>query len=74
MGDGTALPNDATVYWSGVVKENFVPNVIREVNLTLRTGGSTTVPVTPTEYGGLTITVGAPTPWDSNIVNSDIIM
>ena len=48
--------------------------MIREVNLTLRTGGSTTVPVTPTEYGGLTITVGAPTPWDSNIVNSDIIM
>ena len=28
LGDGTALPNDATVYWSGVVKENFVPNVI----------------------------------------------
>lgn len=74
LGDGTALPNDATVYWSGVVKENFVPNVIREVNLTLRTGGSTTVPVTPTEYGGLEITVSAPTPWDSNIVNSDIIM
>ena len=74
LGDGTALPDEATVYWSGVVKENFVPNVIREVNLTLRTGGSTTVPVTPTEYGGLTITVGAPTAWDSNIVNSDIIM
>lgn len=74
LGDGTALPGDATVYWSGVVKENFVPNVIREVNLTLRTGGSATVPVTPTEFGGLEITVSAPTAWDSNIVNSDIIM
>ena len=29
LGDGTALPDEATVYWSGVVKENFVPNVIR---------------------------------------------
>lgn len=74
LGDGTTLASDATVYWSGVVKENFVPNVIREVNLTLRTGGSTTVPTSPTEYGGLTIEVGAPAAWDSNIVVSDIIL
>lgn len=74
LGDGTTLPADATVYWSGLVKENFVPNVIREVNMTLRTGGTTDVPTNPTEYGGLTITVGAPAAWDSNIVASDIIL
>ena len=74
LGDGTTLPAAATVYWSGLVKENFVPNVIREVNLTLRTGGTTDVPTNPTEYGGLTITVGTPAAWDSNIVASDIIL
>lgn len=74
LSDGTALSSDATVYWSGVVKENFVPNVIREVNLTLRTGGTTTVPTNPTEYGGLSIEVSVPAPWDSNIVVSDIIL
>lgn len=74
LGDGTTLPAAATVYWSGVVKENFVPNVIREVNMTLRTGGTTDVPTNPTEYGGLTITVGTPVAWDSNIVASDIIL
>lgn len=74
LGDGTTLASDGPVYWSGVVKENFVPNVIREVNLTLRTGGTTTAPTNPTEYGGLTIAVGAPAPWDSNIVVSDIVL
>lgn len=74
LADGTSLSSESTVYWSGVVKENFVPNVIREVNLTLRTGGTTTVPTNPTEYGGLTIEVSAPVPWDSNIVVSDIIL
>ena len=74
LANGTALTQEATVYWSGVVKENFSPNVIREVNLTLQTGGTTDVPVNPTEYGGLIINVNAPAPWDSNIVNSDIIL
>ncbi|MEG2332901.1 MAG: hypothetical protein RSB62_11470, partial [Bacteroides sp.] len=74
LANGTALTAETTVYWSGVVKENFIPNVIREVNLTLQTGGTTEVPVNPTEYGGLTITVSAPAPWDSNIVDSNIIL
>ena len=74
LADGTVLDAAKTVYWSGVVKENFVPNVIREVNLTLQTGGTTTPPVTPTENGGLQIIVSAPAPWDSNIVDSNIIL
>ena len=74
LANGTKLDSPAPVYWSGVVKENFVPNVIREVNLTLRTGGTTDVPIVPTTYGGLTITVGEPAAWNSNIVESSIIM
>lgn len=74
LADGTKLVSPTPVYWSGVVKENFVPNVIREVNLTLRTGGTTDVPTAPTAYGGLTIKVSEPTPWSSNIVESSIIM
>lgn len=74
LADGTKLTADKTIYWSGIVKEVFTPNVIREVNLTLRSGGATTEPVDPTEEGGLTIQVSAPSAWDSNIVESNIIM
>ncbi|MGL5787583.1 MAG: FimB/Mfa2 family fimbrial subunit [Bacteroidales bacterium] len=74
MADGTILTADQTIYWSGLIKEVFTPNVIREVNLTLRSGGSTSEPVDPTEEGGLTIQVSAPSAWDSNIVESNIIM
>ena len=74
LANGTTLTTESTVYWSGTVKENFVPNVIREVNLTSQTGGTMDVPVNPTEYGGLTITVSAPAPWDGNIVESNIIL
>ena len=74
LADGTKLAADKTIYWSGIVKEEFTPNVIREVNLTLRSGGAITEPVEPTEEGGLTIQVSAPSAWDSNIVESNIIM
>lgn len=74
LADGTRLSAPTTVYWSGIVKENFVPNIIREVNLTLRTGGTTVVPVTPTVTGDFTITVSEPAAWDSNIVESSVIM
>jgi len=74
LADGTVLAADTPVYWSGVVKENFVPNVIREVNLTLRTGGTSDTVTQPVVYGGLTVTVSAPVPWDSNIVESSVIM
>jgi hypothetical protein len=74
LADGTTLTADTPIYWSGTIKENFVPNVIREVNLTLRSGGTADVPTQPTESGDLDITVSEPTPWDSNIVDSNIIL
>ncbi|MEG1402460.1 FimB/Mfa2 family fimbrial subunit [Bacteroides sp.] len=74
LADGTSLTAETTVYWSGVVTDNFSPNVIREVNLSLKSGGTTLVPVNPTEFGGLTITVGEPAGWDNNIVESTLIL
>ena len=74
LADGTKLNSDKTVYWSGIIKEKFVPNTIREVNLTLRTGGTTVVPTQPTENGDLTITVSEPEQWNTNIVESSIIL
>ena len=46
----------------------------REVNLTLRSGGSTEVPTTPREEGGLTIAVTVPVAWSSNIVESALTL
>lgn len=74
LADGTTLNAEKTVFWSGVIKEKFISNQIREVNITLQTGGSTVVPQNPLQYGGLNIKVNAPAPWDSNIVSSDIIL
>ncbi len=74
LADGTKLTTPKTVYWSGIIKEKFIPNQIREVNLTLRTGGTTTIPEQPTVEGGLTIQVSTPTAWDSNIVQSNEIL
>ena len=74
LADGTVLTTPKTVYWSGTVKEKFLSNIIREVNLTLQSGGSTEPPVDPTESGSLQITVSTPAAWDSNIVASDIIL
>ncbi|MCD8182543.1 MAG: FimB/Mfa2 family fimbrial subunit [Bacteroides sp.] len=73
--NGNLVPaGGATVYWSGLIKENFVPNVIREVNLTLKSGGTTDIPTTPREEGELIIDLGAPEACDGNIVNSDITL
>ncbi|MGJ0748617.1 FimB/Mfa2 family fimbrial subunit [Bacteroides thetaiotaomicron] len=74
LANGTKLSSNTPIYWTGTIKENFVPNVIREVNLTLRTGGTTDVPVEPTVNGDLTITVSEPAPWNGNIVESSIIL
>lgn len=74
LGDGIVFFSDVIVYWFGVVKENFVLNVICEVNLILCIGGSMIVFVIFMEYGGLIIIVGVFIFWDSNIVNLDIIM
>lgn len=60
LANGDEMAADGPVYWSGLIKENFTPNTIREVNLTLRSGGTTDVPTKPREEGGLTISVGTP--------------
>lgn len=74
LADNTELSAPTTVYWSGLVKKNFCPNIIREVNLTLKSGGTTTLPTEPTEEGGLEITVSSPAPWNDNIQVEDIIL
>ena len=53
LANGDEMAADGPVYWSGLIKENFTPNTIREVNLTLRSGGTTDVPTKPREEGGL---------------------
>lgn len=70
--DGTALTAPTTIYWSGLVDKAFSPNIIREVNMILKSGGSTEIPTTPTQTGTLIIDVSAPTPWDSNIQDVSI--
>lgn len=65
---------EGPVYWSGLIKQNFTPNTIREVNLTLRSGGTTEVPTKPRDEGGLTIDVTAPEAWSSNIVESALTL
>lgn len=74
LSDGTSLDAPKTVYWSGLVKEKFLANQIREVNLTLKSGGTIEVPTTPREEGGLIIELGDPLPWNSEILQSDIIL
>jgi hypothetical protein len=64
----------APVFWYGQIKEVFTPNVIREVNIVLKTGGSPVPPKEIVEFGGLEVSVSEPTPWSSNIVVSDIEM
>ncbi len=71
LADGTPLDADGTVYWYGIVPEKFLPNQIREVNITLNTGGYTELPVN--EFGD-DITVSTPMNWDNNIVTSTVNM
>lgn len=74
LADGTTVSTvgGQVVYWSGLIREAFVPNIIREVNLSLRSGGSVTPPPAPTQEGGLTIEVSAPAAWNSHIERTDI--
>lgn len=65
--DGTTLSSPTTIYWSGLISSAFYPNFIREVNLTLKSGGTTEIPVTPSQEGLLLIDVAAPLAWDNNI-------
>lgn len=69
LADGTTMDADATIYWEGLINEAFFPNYIREVNLTLKSGGKKfPIPVGPVEQGELTISVEAPEPWNTNIL------
>jgi hypothetical protein len=65
-------PGGAPVYWSGLIEKAFVPNVIREVNLTLLSGGTLLVPTVPAEEGKLHIDFSAPESWSSNIVATEM--
>lgn len=62
----------APVYWYGIVDGVFIKNVIREVNMALVTKGYPLFPAEPVGQGGLTITIGAPEDWDSEIVSTDM--
>lgn len=71
--DGTIAEEDGQpVYWFGIVNGVFTKNVIREVNMTLATKGYPLFPDEPQGQGGLTITIGAPEDWDSEIVSTNM--
>lgn len=67
--------NGQKVYWYNVVEQVaadgtivtnsdlFLPNQIREVNLTVTTGGYKELPPDPKTYGNLKVIVNAPTAW-----------
>lgn len=70
--DGSeAKENESPVYWAGTVKGVFSPNVIREVNLIITSGGLPDPP-TPGKEGELIITVGKPEDWNSQIETEEI--
>lgn len=71
---GTPATVGASVFWYGQIEEVFTPNVIREVNVLLKTGGSPILPPNIVEYGGLDITVNSPIPWGSIVVTDPIEM
>lgn len=71
--DGTPVGADGEIlYWDGLIRDAFVPNQVREVNLTLRSGGAPEQPQEPTQEGSLNVTVGAPADWAANIQRTDI--
>lgn len=74
MANGQKLMTAGPVFWSGVINDPFKASEIREVNLTLRTGGSSEPVTEPTEEGNLTINVSPPVGWASNIVSTDITL
>lgn len=69
--DGTKAPKPQPVYWSGTIKGVFSPNVIREVNMNIKSKGYPEIP-DPQPEGELIIEVGAPEGWDTNIVDETV--
>lgn len=70
--DGKKASRPQPVFWWAKVAEPFTRNVIREVNLTLKSAGYLEFPDAPTEQGGLTIEIGAPEPWNNVIDRTDM--
>ncbi|MEA5126878.1 MAG: hypothetical protein VB074_01720 [Proteiniphilum sp.] len=70
--EGKITTTSQPVYWWAPVNEPFTRNVIREVNLTLKTPGYLEFPDKPTGQGSLEIIIGAPEPWNSTIVSTNM--
>ncbi len=69
--DGTVATVAQPVYWAGSIKGVFSPNVIREVNMTIKSKGYPEIP-NPEKEGTLIIEVGTPEDWNSNIETENI--
>lgn len=70
--NGEVTTTSQPVYWWALVDDVFTRNVIREVNLTLKTPGYFTFPDKPIGQGSLEIEIGAPEEWNSTIVSTDM--
>ncbi|MFV0330995.1 MAG: FimB/Mfa2 family fimbrial subunit [Dysgonomonas sp.] len=69
--DGTEAKVAQPVYWAGSVKGVFSPNIIREVNMTIKSKGYPEIP-NPEKEGTLIIEVGSPENWNSNIETEEL--
>lgn len=74
LADGTKLSTPTTIYWRGLAKGKFVPNTIREVKLTLKSGGQKEVPSEPGQEGGLKVEMGELIPWNAAITEESLIL
>lgn len=72
LGNLEKVTTPTLVYWQGDIEETFTPNKIREVNVTIKTGGTPIVPPGPGEKGDLDIQCSDPLPWNSAIDQSEI--
>lgn len=71
LDNGKVLTAPTKLYWSGLINDVFTPNVIREVNLTIKSRGDEENPKGPTHQGSLDIVVSAPEQWNQTIQRTD---
>ncbi|MFV0419694.1 MAG: FimB/Mfa2 family fimbrial subunit [Dysgonomonas sp.] len=71
LDNGKVLTAPTKLYWSGLINEVFTQNVIREVNLTIKSRGDEENPEGPTHQGSLDITVSIPENWNQTIQRTD---
>ena len=74
LADGTKLNAPTTIYWRGLAKGKFSPNTIREVKLTLKSGGQKEVPSEPGQEGGLKVEMGELIPWNAVITEESLVL